>query len=100
VLEPQEKALFDNMVTQLRSDDPRFARRMDRLAKPRPHVRLTGAILLWTLAPLCIIFGGWTGLILAVIAVAYGSHLYVRRHPRQPQPPWWTATRGHRPESV
>jgi hypothetical protein len=100
VLEPQEKALFDNLVTQLRSDDPRFTRRMDRLTKPRYRVRLTAAILLWTLAALCIIFGGWTGLILAVVAVAYGSHLFARRRPPQPQPPWWTATRGHRPESV
>jgi hypothetical protein len=100
VLEPQEKALFDDMVTQLRSTDPGFVRRTDRLTKPRYRVRLMAAILLWTMAPLCVIFGGWTGLLMAVLAAGYGAHLYARRHPRQPQPPWWTASRGHRPESV
>ncbi|MET0522481.1 MAG: DUF3040 domain-containing protein [Jiangellaceae bacterium] len=100
MLEPQEKAVFDGMVLQLRADDPRFARRMTRLAKPRHRVRLAAAILLWTLALLSILYGGWTGLIVAFVATTYGAHLYARRRPPQPQPPWWTATRGHRPESV
>ncbi len=100
MLEPQEKAVFDGMVMQLRADDPAFIRRTARLTKPRHRVRLVAAILLWTLAPICVVFGGWTGLILAALAAAYGSHLFARRHPRQPQPPWWTASRGHRPEAV
>ncbi|MET0419490.1 MAG: DUF3040 domain-containing protein [Actinoplanes sp.] len=100
MLEPQEKAVFDGMVTQLRADDPAFIRRTTRLTKPRHRVRLAGAILLWTLALISVLYGGWTGLIVAALATVYGAHLYARRHPPQPAPPWWTATRGHRPESV
>lgn len=96
MLDPQEKAVFDGMMTQLRADDPRFTRKLDRLGKPRRRIRLTAAILLWTLAPLCVIYGGWTGLIMAIVALVYGSILFSRRHQNTSQLPW-TASRGRRP---
>lgn len=96
MLDPQEKAVFDGIMTQLRADDPNFSRRLDRIGKPRRRVRLTAAILLWTVAPWCVVFGGWTGLILAVLAVTYGSVLFSRRHQNMSQLPW-IASRGRRP---
>ena len=97
MLDPREKAVFDGMVTQLRSEDPTFSRRVDRLTKPRHTLRLTAAILLWTLAPVSIVYGGWTGLILAVLAVTYGALLFRRRNTDTAPQPWWPATRGRRP---
>jgi hypothetical protein len=96
VLDPQEKAVFDGIMTQLRDDDPSFVRRVDRISKPRRRVRLTAAILLWTLTPWCIVYGGWTGLILAVLALGYGTLLFSRRH-QSASPPLWTSSRGRRP---
>jgi hypothetical protein len=79
VLDPTEKAVFDGMVTQLRGNDPRLAQRLDRLCRPRRRLRMVLAVLLWTLAPVCVIFGGWTGAIMAVTAVGYGTFLYHKR---------------------
>jgi hypothetical protein len=66
---------FDDIVSGLRADDPAFVRRLTRLGNSRPTTRLAFAVVLWALAPLCIVLGGWTGAILAVIAGAYGTHL-------------------------
>jgi hypothetical protein len=82
VLDPHEKVVFDGMVTRLRSDDPAFSRRVDRLGRPRRRLRVAAAALLWTLAPVCIVFGGWTGLIMAVIAGGYGTALMTSRRAR------------------
>jgi hypothetical protein len=79
VLDPNEKFLFDDMVTQLRADDPAFVRSIDKLAHPRRRVRVALAILVWTLAPICVVYGGWTGLIMAVVACAYGARLMAKR---------------------
>jgi len=79
MLEPNEKAVFDGMVSQLRADDPRFSQKVDRMCRPRRRLYLAMAILLWTIAPFCIVFGGWTGVIMAVVAVAYGGNLMLRR---------------------
>jgi hypothetical protein len=79
VLDPQEKVVFDTMVTQLRAGDPRLAQRLDRMCRPRQRLRKVLAILLWTIAPWCIVFGGWTGLIMAVVAVGYGCAIYFKR---------------------
>ncbi|GIM95115.1 DUF3040 domain-containing protein [Paractinoplanes toevensis] len=79
MLEPTEKAIFDTLVTRLRADDPVFTRRIDRLSRPKRRLYATLAILLWTAAPLCIVFGGWTGLLLAAIGVSYGVHLMSKR---------------------
>jgi hypothetical protein len=88
LLEPNEKAVFDGMVTQLRTTDPRLAQRLDRMCRPKRRIRMILAILLWTLAPICMIFGGWTGVIMAVAAVGYGTYLYHRRGFGAGETPW------------
>ena len=79
MLDPLDKHTFDTMVTKLRSDDPAFVTRIDRLGHPRRRLRKTLAILLWMAAPLCIFYGGWTGLILAAVAACYGARLMTKR---------------------
>ena len=79
MLDPDDKYRFDDMVTRLRADDPAFVRSIDNLAHPRRRLRVTLAVLLWTIAPVCIVYGGWTGLLMAVVAAAYGAHLMARR---------------------
>jgi len=79
VLEPNEKAAFDGMVTRLRADDPRFSAKVDRMCRPRRRLYLTMAILLWTMAPFSIYYGGWTGVIMAVVGAAYGGHLWIKQ---------------------
>lgn len=93
MLDPQEKAKFDGLVTQLREADPDFCRRVDRMGLPRPRLYTTAAFTLWSLAPLCIVLGGWTGVLFAAIFIAYGLRLYVRRN-RRPEKP--TVFRGRR----
>ncbi|MEV4704579.1 DUF3040 domain-containing protein [Actinoplanes sp. NPDC049316] len=73
---------FDAIVSQLRAEDPDFVRRVRKIDRPRSTARLVLAVLLWTLAPMCIVLGGWTGAILAVVGGAYGVHLM--RHRAQP----------------
>jgi hypothetical protein len=96
VLDPSEKYVFDGMVTQLRAEDPAFERRVDRLIHPRRRLRVAIAVLLWTLAPVCIVFGGWTGLLMAVVASGYGAYLISK--PAGMAAPsdgfsWWSASR-------
>jgi hypothetical protein len=100
VLDPQEKVVFDGMVTRLRSEDPDFTRRVDQLIHPRGRMRLVAAILLWTLVPVCIVLGGWTGVLMAVPSAVYGTYLFRRRRRRDPEPLWWTSTRGRRPDAA
>jgi hypothetical protein len=95
MLDPQEKAEFDGLVTYLRVADPKFCRRMDRMGRPRPLLYTTAAVALWILAPVCIIFGGWTGALFAAFATGYGIRLYKKRNGPKPQPTWWVATRGN-----
>jgi hypothetical protein len=94
MLDPQEKAEFDGLVTLLRVTDPKFCRRVTRMSQPRPLVNTTIAVVLWTLAPLCITFGGWTGALFAVFFIGYGIRLYAKRNGPGAQPAWWVATRG------
>jgi hypothetical protein len=96
VLDPNEKYVFDGLVTRLRADDPAFDRRIDRLIHPRRRLRVTLAVLLWMLTPVCIVFGGWTGLLMAVAGAAYGAYLMTR----PPAPAshadgfsWWSSPR-------
>jgi hypothetical protein len=79
VLDPNEKAVFERLVNGLRADDPVFTRRIDRLARPKRKLYVALAILLWTAAPLCIVFGGWTGLLLAAVGVTFGIYLMSKR---------------------
>ncbi|MEV8509260.1 DUF3040 domain-containing protein [Actinoplanes sp. NPDC051475] len=66
---------FDAIVSGLRAEDAGFVDRLEKLGDPRRKMRLTLAVLLWTVAPLCIVLGGWTGVLVAVIAGGYGTHL-------------------------
>lgn len=98
MLDPTEKYLFDDMVTRLRADDPAFVRDVDRLAHPRRRRRVTMAVLLWTLTPMCIVYGGWTGLLIALVAAAYGAHLMAGRTgpgAESDSLAWWSASRKH-----
>jgi hypothetical protein len=93
VLDPNEKFVFDGMVSQLRDDDPSFLRKIERLGHTRRKLRVTLAVLLWTLAPVCIVLGGWTGLLMAVVGASYGIYLVVRRGGMDGQPTWWSSTK-------
>jgi hypothetical protein len=93
VLDPNEKFVFDGMVTRLGADDPDFVRRIDRIGRPRRRLRTAVAILLWTMAPFCIVFGGWTGLVMAVVAVGYAARLFAKRRGQADQAPWWSSHR-------
>ena len=79
MLDPNEKFVFDGMVNQLRDDDPSFLQKIERLGRPRRKLRVALAILLWIFAPVSIVLGGWTGLLMAVVAAAYGANLVLRR---------------------
>ena len=79
MLDPHEKLVFDGLVNQLRDEDPSFLRKIERLGRPRRKLRLALAVLLWTIAPVCIVFGGWTGMLMAAVAVSYGALLATRR---------------------
>jgi hypothetical protein len=79
VIEPNEKAVFDGMVSRLLSEDPRFTRRVAQLCRPRGRMYVVMAVLLWTIAPFCIFFGGWTGVLMAAVAGGYGACLMTKR---------------------
>jgi DUF3040 family protein len=95
VLDPQDKRIFEEMVTHLHTDDPAFVRRTEKLGGPRSTKRVGLAVLLWTLAPICVVFGGWTGLLFALAAIAWGTHLLLtgrtptltRTTPKSPRRP-------------
>jgi hypothetical protein len=93
VLDPHEKLIFDDMVNQLRDEDPSFLHKIERIGRPRRRLRVAVAVLLWTLAPVFIVFGGWTGLLFAVVGVAYGAYLVTRRDGRDGQPAWGSSSR-------
>jgi hypothetical protein len=87
VLDPKEKNVFDRMVTQLGAEDPDFAQRMEKIAQRRRVMRVTLAVMLWIFAPISLAVGGWTGALMAAIAVGYGVYLYRTRDnaPRAPR---------------
>lgn len=95
VLDPHEKSVFDGMVTQLSFDDPQFVRHIDRLARPRRKVRTAVAVLLWIMAPMCVIVGGWTGFFMAVVATAYAARIMIKRPGLRggAELPWWSLPR-------
>ena len=86
MLDPHEKLVFDGLVNRLRDEDPSFSRKIERLGRPRRKLRRALAVLLWTIAPVCIVFGGWTGLLMAVVAVSYGTLLVNRRNGMDGEP--------------
>jgi len=66
---------FEAIVARLCADDPDFISRVDELSGPPSKKRVGLSVLLWMIAPVCVVLGGWTGLLMAVAAVAYGSYL-------------------------
>jgi len=79
---------FEAIVARLCADDPEFTSRMRKLGGPPAKRRVGAAVLLWTIAPVCVILGGWTGLLMAVVAAAYGGWLWRSRS-------LFAATGGH-----
>ncbi len=73
-----------------------YFRSVDKLAHPGRRLRVGVAVLLWTLVPVCIVFGGWTGLLMAVVGAAYGGHLMARSSGLGEQADgfsWWSSPR-------
>ncbi|GAA3345530.1 hypothetical protein GCM10020358_52990 [Amorphoplanes nipponensis] len=66
---------FEAIVARLCADDPEFARRMSEPGGPPSKKRMVLAVLLWTIAPVCVFLGGATGVLMAVVAVAYAAYL-------------------------
>ena len=95
MLDPNEKLVFDGLISRLRDEDPTFLRKIERLGRPRRTLRVTQAILLWTLAPFCIVLGGWTGLLMAVVAVSYGAFLVTKRNGDVGQPARGSSSNRH-----
>ncbi|GAA4934021.1 DUF3040 domain-containing protein [Actinoplanes utahensis] len=78
MLKPEDQQTFASLIAQLQIDDPAFGKRTERLNRPPARWAIL-AVALWAVAPICIIFGGWTGVIEAVLAVCYGTHLLRKR---------------------
>jgi DUF3040 family protein len=79
VLDPHEKSVFDGMVHQLRSEDPKFAERLGRVGGHRRRLRKITAVLLWIIAPICVVVGGWTGFFMGIAAAGYATHLMTKK---------------------
>jgi Protein of unknown function (DUF3040) len=100
VLDPREKYVFDGMVNQLRADDPAFVRRLDKLVQPHHARHLMLALLFWTVAPMCVVLGGWTGLLVAVVAICYAVVLTARSKATArgtARLSWWSSSPRRRP---
>jgi hypothetical protein len=77
VLSSYERRRFNEIVSGLLSEDPEFGTRSEtqlRNLRPRPVV----AVLLWLSMPFLVALGGWTGLLMAIVAGVYGAHLRFR----------------------
>ncbi len=92
MLEPREKREFDGMMARLRDTDPAFTRRVGRIPLRQRRRWLVTAILLWSIAPICLIYGGWTGALEAALAVAYGAWLMHKRRRATDQHSWPSST--------
>lgn len=77
MLSSYERRRFNEIAAGLLAEDPGFG---SRFAAPRPSKpRRPGlAVMLWLSTPLMIDLGGATGLLVAVVAAAYGVHLWCR----------------------
>jgi hypothetical protein len=80
VLSSYDRRQFNQIVSGLLAEDPEFGTRNDKPPRnlpPRPEV----ALLLWLSMPILVSLGGWTGLLIAVVAAGYGVHLWFRGRP-------------------
>ena len=97
MLDPSEKYVFDEMVTHMRTADPKFVRRISRIGHPRRRLRLIVAFLLWTMAPVAIFTGGWTGFFMALVGCGYAIHLVRSRRGFTGDADgfsWWSSSRS------
>jgi len=84
VLSSYDRRQFNEIVSGLLAEDPEFGTRNNQQPRnlpPRPVV----ALLLWLSMPFVVTLGGWTGLLMAVVAAAYGVHLWYRGRPPEPR---------------
>jgi hypothetical protein len=77
VLSSYDRRQFNAIVAGLLAEDPGFDRRYDPPPRDLPR-RPFVAVLLWISMPFLVTAAGWTGLLVAVIAAAYGLHLWSR----------------------
>jgi len=84
VLSSYDRRQFNEIVSGLLAEDPEFGTMdidLPRNLPPRPVV----ALLLWLSLPFVVTLGGWTGLLIAVVAAGYAAHLWTRGRPPEPQ---------------
>jgi hypothetical protein len=84
VLSSYERRQFNEIVSGLIAEDPGIVtRHQPRVAPRRPAV----ALLLWLSMPFICALGGATGVLVALVAGAYGLHLWFRGLPPGPGKP-------------
>lgn len=86
MLSSYDRRQFNEIVSGLLAEDPAFGVRNHKPPRnlpPRPVV----ALLLWLSMPFVTALGGWTGLLMAVVAGCYGVHLWFRGRPPVADPP-------------
>ncbi|MGE5826936.1 MAG: DUF3040 domain-containing protein [Micromonosporaceae bacterium] len=66
MLSQDDRHRLDEIERHLRADDPRFVARMEQGPDPRRRRIVLLCLLLWALAPIVGVLGGWT----AALAVA------------------------------
>lgn len=62
---------FEKIVAQLRGQDPGFVTRVEVPHRPSGRRTVALCVLLWMTVPVMIVVGGWTGLLIAVVACGY-----------------------------
>jgi hypothetical protein len=77
VLSSYDRRRFNEIVSGLLAEDPAFGTSQPAPARERPP-RPGLALLLWVSMPFLVALGGWTGLLVAVVACGYAMHLMSR----------------------
>ena len=85
MLSSHDRRQFNVIVAGLLAEDPELGIR-NRPPAPRPPRPLLAA-LLWMSMPFLVTVGGWTGLLVALVAAGYGVHLWSRGGGGTPAPP-------------
>lgn len=99
VLSSYDRRRFNEIVSGLLAEDPGFGTRHSPPRRDLPR-RPVVAVLLWLSMPFVIAVGGWTGLLVALVAGGYATHLWFRgrsgphREPRTFRPPFGTPPLG------
>lgn len=77
MLNSYERRRFNEIVSGLLTEDPGFGTPAQSPRRDRPR-RPVVAVMLWLSMPFVIAVGGWTGLLMAVVAGGYAAHLWFR----------------------